>query len=203
MGLPKAILVEEEYLEFERSAEERHTYVDGEIFAMAGESGEHADITMNASRSLANQLDDGPCRVRTQNTKVRSGPSPRSRKRPAGLFSYPDIVVICDEPQYLDDYRDVLLNPIVIVETLSESTEAFDRGLKFARYQKYNPSLSDYILICQDRPQIDHYHREKDGSWKYTIHEGLDAIVTIAAIQCTLKAAEVYKRVKFDDEVDE
>jgi Uma2 family endonuclease len=197
MGLPKTMLTEDEYLAFERAAEERHIYVDGEVFAMAGESPEHGDVTGNTYASLHNQLEDSPCRVRVANTRVRSGPLPKSPKRPAGLYSYPDIVVICDEPKYLDDHRDVLINPKVIVETLSESTEAFDRGGKFARYQKYNPTLTDYILISQDRAQMEHYRREKDGSWKYTIHEGLKAVVKIESIKCRLKAVDVYKRIKF------
>jgi Uma2 family endonuclease len=198
MGLPKTILTENEYLAFERAAEERHIYVDGEIFAMAGESGAHSDIITNTVISLGNQLGDGPCRVRIKDTKVRSGPLPKSPKRPAGLYSYPDIVVICGEPEYLDDFQDVILNPKVIVETLSESTEAFDRGDKLRRYQKYNRSLTDYILISQDRPQIEQFRREKDGSWKYTIHEGMKGVVKIASIKCRLKAAEVYKRIKFE-----
>jgi Uma2 family endonuclease len=94
MGPPKSILTEDEYLKFERAAFERHQYVDGEIFAMAGESGRHGDITANVLASLHTQLADSPCRARTKDTKVRSGPMPRSPKRPAGLYSYPDIVVI-------------------------------------------------------------------------------------------------------------
>lgn len=203
MGLSRTILTEDEYLAFERNAEERHTYVDGEIFAMASESGEHADIVTNAVISLGNQLGDGPCRVRVKDTKVRSGPLPKSAKRPAGLYSYPDVVVICGEPEYLDDFHDVILNPKVIIEALSESTEAFDRGGKFTRYQRYNPTLTDYILVSQDRPQMEHYHREKDGSWKYTIHEGMKAVVKIATIQCRLKAVDIYKRIKFAVEADE
>jgi Uma2 family endonuclease len=197
MGLPKTILTEDEYLAFERAAEERHIYVDGEIFAMAGETGEHSDIVTNTAVTLANQLGDGPCRVRIKDTKVRSGPLPKSPRRPAGLYSYPDIVVICDEPEYLDDFHDVVLNPKVIVETLSESTEAFDRGDKLRRYHKYNPSLTDYILIRQDRPQIEQFRRTRDGSWKYTIYEGMRAVVKIDSIRCRLRAADVYKRVKF------
>lgn len=203
MGLPKPILTEDEYLKLERESEERHQYVDGEIFAMAGESGEHGDITANTAYLLMAQLRDGRCRVRIKDTKVRSGPMPRSAKRSAGLYSYPDIVVICDEPEYLDDFEDVILNPKVIVEALSESTEAFDRGIKFARYQKYNPTLTDYVLISQDRPQIEHYHREKDGKWTYEIHEGLRAIVKLESIKCRLKASEVYKRINFARGADE
>lgn len=202
MGLPKTIMTENEYLAFERAAEERHIYVDGEIFAMAGESGEHADIITNTVQSLANQLDDGPCRVRTGNSRVRSGPLPKSPRRPRGLYSYPDIFVICEEPKYLDEYQDVVLNPKVIVEILSESTEAFDRGGKFTRYQDYNPTLSDYILVSQDRPRIEHYHREKDGSWKYTRVDGLKAVLKIDSIKCKLKAADVYKRINFKADPD-
>lgn len=203
MGLAKPFLTEDEYLAFERAAEERHIYVDGEIFAMAGESGAHGDITANVLASLHAQLDEGPCRARVANTKVRSGPLPKSPKRRAGLYSYPDVVVICDEPKYLDDYQDVVLNPKVVVETLSQSTEAFGRGAKLLRYQKFNPTLTDYILVSQDRPQIEHFRREKDGSWKYTIHEGLKAVVKIESIKCRLKAADVYKRVKFAADADD
>ncbi len=203
MGLPKPLLTEDEYLKLERAAEERHQYVDGEIFAMAGESPVHGDITSNIHGSLYPQLVDTPCRMRIKDTKVRSGPMPRSPKRPAGLYSYPDIVVICDEPEYLDDFGDVVLNPKVIVEALSESTEAFDRGIKFARYQKYNPTLTDYVLVSQDRPQIEHFHREKDGKWTYQIHEGMKAVVKIESIKCRLKAAEVYKRIKFEARSDD
>jgi Uma2 family endonuclease len=197
MGLPQAVLTEDEYLKFERAAFERHQYVDGEIFAMAGESGEHADITANTIASLVHQLGDGPCRARVGNTKVRSGPLPKSPKRPAGLYSYPDIVVICDEPEYLDEFQDVVLNPKVIIETLSQSTEAFDRGTKFTRYQQFNPTLTDYVLVSQDQPQIEHYHREKNGKWTYECHQGLKAVVKLASIQCRLRAMQIYRRVKF------
>jgi Uma2 family endonuclease len=200
MGLPKPNLTEDEYLAFERAAEERHIYVDGQVFAMAGEPDEHGDITVNVVAMLHSQLRGTPCRARTKDTKVRSGPLPRNTKRPGGLYSYPDVLVIWGEPQYLDQRLDVLLNPKVIVEALSESTEAFDRGLKFARYQKYNPSLADYVLVSQDRPQIEHFHREQDGSWNYKIHEGLKAIVKLPSIRCRLKAADVYERIKFDAE---
>jgi Uma2 family endonuclease len=202
MGLPKTILTEDEYLAFERAAEERHIYFDGEVFAMADESGEHSDIITNTAYSLVGQLGDGPCRVRIKDTKVRSGPLPKSPRRRAGLYSYPEIVVICYEPKYLDDHQDVILNPKVIVEALSRSTEAFDRGDKFNRYQKYNPTLTDYVLISQDRPQIEHFCRDKDGSWKYKCYEGMKAVVKIDSIKCRLKAVDVYKRVKFVD-IDE
>jgi Uma2 family endonuclease len=197
MGLPRSILTEDEYLAFERDAEVRHVFVDGEIFAMAGESPEHGDISANTLASIVLQLGDGACRARVKDTKVRSGPLPKSSKRPAGLYSYPDIVVICDEPKYLDEHRDVLLNPRAIVEVLSESTEAFDRGVKFTRSPQYNPTLTDYVLIRQDQPQIEHFHREAGGAWTYRCHLGLKATVKILSIKCRLKAAVVYRHVKF------
>jgi len=197
MGLPKPILTESEYLKLERAAQERHLYVDGEIFAMAGESPEHGDITSNTLIALGIQLGDGPCRARVANTRVRSGPLPRSPRRSAGLYSYPDIVVICGEPRYLDQLQDVVLNPKAIFETLSESTEAFDRGAKFDRYQEYNPTLTDYVLISQDEPKIEHYQREKNGKWTYECHRGLKEVVNLPSIKCRLKASEVYRRIKF------
>jgi Uma2 family endonuclease len=199
MGLPKTILTEDQYLALERESQERHIYVDGEIFAMAGESGPHADITGNIYASLHTQLRGTPCRARTKDTKVRSGPMPKNGKRSASLYSYPDIVVICGEPEYLDAFQDVILNPKVIVEALSESTEAFDRGPKFRGFRKYNPSLTDFVLVSQDRPQIEHFHREKDGRWSYVVFEGLEAVFKLSSIRCRLKAAEVYERIKFDN----
>jgi Uma2 family endonuclease len=203
MGLPKTKLTEDEYLKFERESTDRHQYLDGETFAMAGASPEHNDITTNVVVSLGNQLGDGPCRVWDKDVRVRSGPLPKSPKRPAGLYSYPDIVVICGEPKFLDEHKDVLLNPSALIEVLSESTEEFDRGIKLARYQRYNPTLTDLVLISQDVPQIEHYHREQDGTWTYRICEGLKAILKLPSIKCRLRAAEVYRRVKFKKDADD
>jgi Uma2 family endonuclease len=122
---------------------------------------------------------------------------PSSRKRPSGLYSYPDVFVICDEPKYLDEFKDVVLNPTAIFEVLSESTEAFDRGLKFLRYQQFNPTLTDYVLVSQDEPRIEHYHRERNGKWTYEIHEGVKTVLKLASIKCRLKVSDVYRRVKF------
>ena len=197
MGLPQLIVDEDDFLKFERSARERHQFVDGDIFAMAGESWEHGIISVNIVRSLGNQLNDSPCKVQVKDLKVRSGPLPKAAKRPTGLYSYPDIVVVCDEPKFLDEHRDVLVNPSVIVEILSSETEAFDRGKKFTGLQQYNSSLTDYVLVSQERPQIEHFHREKNGTWTYQCHEGMKANVKLAKIKCRLKAVDVYKGIKF------
>lgn len=202
MGLTKAkpLFTVDEYLVLERRTEERHEYVDGQIYAMASESGEHGDITVNLVASVGNQLKGTPCRARTIATKVRSGPDPRGRQAASGMYSYPDVVVVCGEPEYHDAYTDVILNPTAMIEVLSPSTEAFDRGEKFSRYQIWNPTLSDYVLVSQDRPQIEHYHREKDGHWSYQLYTGLDAEVAIPSIHCTLRLADVYDRIRFAED---
>src|SRR5207245_1493978 len=155
----------DDYLTMERQAKERHIYLDGEIFAMAGESPAHGDISANLLASVVMQLKRTPCRARTKDTKVRSGLAPMSGHGTKGLFSYPDIVVICGEVEYHDAHKDIILNPKAILEILSPTTEAFDRGEKFTRLQLCNPTLTDYILVSQERPQIEHYHRQADGEW--------------------------------------
>lgn len=187
----------DEYLAMERATEERHIYLDGEIIAMAGESDEHGDIGINVVTSLATQLKGKPCRVRSQQAKIRSGPVPLPGSSKKGFFSYPDILVICGEIEHHDAHRDVILNPKVIIEILSDSTEAFDRGGKFERYQKYNPTLSDYILISQDQPQVEHYRRKTNGEWSYRMYSGLKATVGIMSIRCKLRLKDIYDRVKF------
>lgn len=181
----------------ERAAEERHEYIDGQIYAMAGESAEHADITVNLVASLVNQLKGSSCRVRSKDTKVRSGPDPKPRHGSSGLFSYPDLVVICGEPLYHDAVADVVLNPTAIIEVLSPATESFDRGEKFKRYQLWNKSLKDYLLVSQDCPQIEHYEKQGQESWIYNRTEGLEASVVIQSINCKLTLLDVYDRISF------
>ena len=190
----------DDYLAIERESKERHIYLDGEIYAMAGESPAHGDISTNTLGLLYSQLKGTPCRARTKDTKVRSGRIPMSGKGTSGLFSYPDILVVCGEPEYHDAFKDVILNPTTIVEVLSESTEAFDRGEKFRRYRKWNPTLRDYILVSQDKPQIEHYERQPNGRWSFDSHEGLESEVVIASIRCVLKLADVYDRIVFAEE---
>lgn len=187
----------EEYLKRERAAEERHEYLDGSIYQMAGESGAHADICANLSASLHAQLRNTACRGRIANTKVRSGPAPFSPRSSKGLFSYPDFLVVCDPIQYHDEFRDIVTNPVVIFEVLSPSTEEFDRDIKFERYDRWNPSLQDYLLVAQNVPKIEHYTRQSDGSWRYRVYRGLTASFTIESIKCGLSLVEVYERIEF------
>jgi Uma2 family endonuclease len=188
---------EEEYLAIERSSEERHEYIDGRIFAMAGESDQHGEICVNLIGELRSQLKGKPCRARAQNTKVRSGPEPKPSQNPEGFYSYPDALVVCGERKFHDKYRDVLLNPNVIIEVLSKSTEAFDRGEKFIRYRTWLPTLTDYILVSQDKPMIEHYRRRPNDEWILSTLDALDDTLRIESIGCLLKLSDVYDGVQF------
>ncbi len=202
MSLPRSHITysAEEYLALEREAEERHEYLDGEIYAMAGESPEHGAICMNLSRIVSTQLMGTRCQAFSKDMKIRSGPTPKVSYRPKGLYSYPDLVVVCGELKFHDDHRDVLLNPTVIIEVLSPSTEAFDRGEKWARYQTWLPELSDYLLVSQSRPQCDHFHRQAGDEWIYSLASDLEGRVRLDSINCELPLADVYDRIVFPDE---
>jgi len=193
----------EEYLAWERETDERQEYLDGQIYAMAGESADHGTICVNLIRVVSTQLLGKSCRAFTKDMKVRSGPAPSRRQPPKGLFSYPDLMVVCGEMQFHDEYRDVLLNPTVLIEVLSPSTEAFDRGEKWARYQTWLPSLTDYLLVSQSKPLIEHFLRQRNGSWLYFPVNGLDGRLHLPSIDCTLPLAEVYDRIAFPAEVPE
>ena len=187
----------EEYLAFERASDERHEYLDGVIYAMAGESPNHGTICVNLTASLVPQLRGSPCHVFSKDTKVLFGPMPRTRGSRQGLFAYPDLVVVCGTMQFHDAAQDVLLNPTVIIEVLSPSTEGFDRGEKFQRYRHWLPTLTDYVLVAQDRPVIDHYHRGDEALWTLQTLEGLEARLHLENIACTVPLAEVYERIVF------
>jgi len=193
----------EEYLTLERESEERHEYLDGYVYAMAGESPEHRDICSNLVSILHLQLRGTPCRVWTKDTKVRSGPEPRSRRATKGLFSYPDLVVVCGAPQFHDAYRDVLLNRTVIMEVLSPSTEAFDRGEKFWCYRTWLPALSNYLFVSQGLPLIEHYLRQANDTWNLSTVSTMEASLYLATIDCTLRLSEVYDRINFPSAVSE
>jgi len=193
----------EEYLAFEREAEERHEYLDGQIYAMAGESPEHGAICTNIGGQLYNQLRGKPCQVFSKDMKVRSGPAPKSRRETKGFFSYPDLLVVCGEMKFHDQYRDVLLNPTVLIEVLSPATEAFDRGDKWERYQTWLPSLAEYLLVAQVRPVIEHYQRQAGGHWLYRRVSGLESSLRLDSIECELRLIEVYDRITFPVEQGE
>ncbi len=204
MGLPKTKpgpMTEAEYLEFERAAvDEKHIYVDGEIFAMAGENFRHGDISSNLAGIVNGQLRGRDCRAYVKDMKVRSGPTAPARRNTRGMYSYPDLVIVCGSPESRDGREDVLANPKVIIEVLSPSTELFDRNTKFDRYQTYNPTLTDYILVAQDRACVDHYTRIDGETWTYRRVLGLRGRLVIDSIGVTLKLSDVYDRIEFDKE---
>lgn len=187
----------EEYLEFERASETKHEFFDGEIRRMAGESGEHADISSNLIRLLGNSLYETNCRVRAKDTKVRSGFMPPKSSLKKGMVSYLDLVVICGEPEYHDKHRDVVLNPRVIIEVLSDSTAEFDRTDKFHRYQICNPTLTEYVLVSQDKCLVEHFIKQTDGTWKYFYFNTLTSQLTIDSINCALRLADIFYLIKF------
>jgi Uma2 family endonuclease len=193
----------DEYLKLERSSDERHEYLDGHIYLMAGESLEHGDICMNLSREVSAHLKGTPCRALSKDSKVRSGPDPKLKNRKKGLYSFPDLLVVCGEPVWHDEHQDVLLNPRVIIEVLSKTTAEFDRGEKFQRYPTWNPTLTDYVLVSQDRPLLEHFSRRETGDWLYTRVNQLSGCLRIESIGCTLSLSEVYDRVTFPDDQTE
>jgi len=183
---PKAQFAPEEYLEMERKAAYKSEYHDGEIFAMAGASESHISIVGNLMYLLVGQFKGRDCKAYSNDMKVRVTAT--------GLFTYPDVVILCGEPLFNDQNRDVLMNPGVIIEVLSDSTEAYDRGKKFEHYRSIE-SLSDYLLVAQDRPDIEHLVRQADQKWLYSASKGIDARVEIPAINCVLLLADVYDKV--------
>lgn len=187
----------EEYLASERAAEVRHEYLDGEIFEMAGESLAHGRICTNIVVALGTQVRGGRCEVLSKDMKIRGGWLPSPRRVMKGLFSYPDVVIVCGQPQFHDEYKDILLNPTVIIEVLSDATEKFDRGEKFRRYREHTPSLTDYVLVAQYMPFIDHFRKRGDAPW--TLHTATDIAdeLRIDTIDCAVPLAEVYDRVEF------
>ena len=186
LSLPSYYVSPEEYLTIERNAEFKSEYVDGVIYAMAGGSERHNLIAANIIIALGVQLRDRPCRVYPSDLKVRV---PNSNR-----FFYPDVSVICGETQFADEERDVILNPILVVEVLSESTEAFDRGKKFSSYQQI-ASLQEYLLVAQDEFVVEHYLRQEDG-WLYTKASGLDADLALPALNCHIALSDIYNKVE-------
>ena len=178
----------EEYLEFERTADVRHEYFDGEIYEMAGESLAHSQICANILGEMRQALKGTKCQALSPNMKIRA--------ETHGLFAYPDLSIVCGDPEFHDQMRDVLLNPKVIVEVLSPSTQRYDQTKKFFRYRKEIPSLTDYVLIYQDIAFIEHHEKMLDGNWTFNVFEGLEGGFTLRSIECEIPMAEIYDRVE-------
>ena len=187
----KHFITSEEYLEFERAAPEKHEYFDGEIFDMAGTSIQHSTISTNIVASLHSQFKGRPCRVMQSDMRVHV-PS-------TGLYTYPDIVVVCGKVRLSDDsYLDTLLNPDVIFEILSPSTADYDKGAKFEHYREIE-SLKQYVLVWQDKNRVARHTRQDDGSWLLNDFIGDDAEVTFSSIDCSLSMEDIYDKVDFSE----
>lgn len=187
---PARRLTVEEYLARERQAESKSEYFNGQIFAMAGASEAHNLIVANVLASLVSMLKGRSCKAYASDMRVRVSAT--------GLYTYPDISVVCGQARFEDDVQDTLLNPTVIIEVLSPSTESYDRGVKFEHYRTLE-SLSDYLLIAQDRAMVEHYTRQPDNRWLLSTYKGLEATVAIPSIACELALADIYDKVEWPD----
>jgi len=185
--LSKSYLTEEQYLEIERKAEFKSEYYQGEMFAMSGAQMPHILITGNAFAELRQQLRRRPCTVYSSELRVCV--------TAAGLYTYPDVVVVCGEPKLLDSAFDTLLNPTVIIEVLSKSTEAYERGKKFELYSSLE-SLSEYLLISSDRVRAELFTRRPEG-WLLTAKSNLEDSIDLKSVECQLLLADLYEKVEF------
>jgi Uma2 family endonuclease len=183
----------EEYLKAEELSAERHEYHDGEVLMMAGGTYRHSVVITNSLVGIQGRLKGKPCRASEANTRVVS--------IHARSYVYPDITVVCGEPQFdpADKKQSTITNPTLVVEVVSESTEAYDRGDKFSRYREC-VSLKQYVLISTTRPEVETYLRRDDGTWVFSAFSGLDAVVTLSAIGVDLPLSEVYDGVTFADD---
>ncbi len=181
-------LTPNDYLATERASDLRHEYVVGQVFAMAGGSSNHSLIAMNLAVAIGRQLVGSTCRLYTSDLKVGVVES--------DLYSYPDLSGLCGTPRFLDEKKDVLVNPSLIVEVLSPSTEAYDRGAKFAHYRQM-PSMREYVLVSQDEMRIEIFTAGEDGSWTFREYREPEAEVPLVAVSVRLRLCDAYRLVEF------
>ena len=189
--IPKTKLTPEEYLKFERKSEERHEYFNGEIFAMSGAKRNHNKITTNLNGLVWQHLKGKNCENYSSDMRVFVPET--------GLYTYSDLVVVCGEPEFKDNVFDTLLNPILLIEVLSDSTEGYDRGKKFQHYRSVE-SLQEYVLVAQDEARIEKYVKRGDRFGLLSEAVGLDAEIEFASIECRIALREVYEKIEFSDE---
>lgn len=177
-----------EYLAREEKADRRSEFFDGDVFAMAGASREHNAITRNLTAELHMRLRDGPCQVFVADQRVKVSRT--------GLYTYPDVLVVCGTPEYAPESRNTLTNPRVVIEVLSDDTERYDRTTKFRHYKKL-PSVMEYVLVSQTEPLVERFVRADDGRWPQDDVVGLDAVLALATVPAEVPMAEVYRGVEF------
>ncbi len=185
--VPKKSFTLEEYLELERRAEYKSEYFNGEIFAMAGASPRHVLIVTNVVSEIRSQLKNRPCTVYSSDLRVCVSQT--------GLFTYPDVVGVCNTPTFYDDLNDTLTNPLLIVEVLSKSTKDYDRGEKFEQYRTIE-SFKEYLLIAQDKYHVEQYVRQSNNTWVFSETNRIEDTIQLASIGCTLALNEVYDKVE-------
>jgi len=188
-ALPEKYMSLEEYFQFEETSDIKHEYYQGMVFAMAGASENHNLIAMAVGITLGVQLDDKPCRPYPADFRLKI--------ESANVYTYPDLSVICGETRLADGRRDTFVNPTVLIEVLSDSTEAYDRAKKSEFYRTI-PSLQEYLLIAQDRPHVERYRRQ-GHDWLLSEYSSLDDEVTLDSIGCILSLAAIYRRVRFGE----
>jgi Uma2 family endonuclease len=181
-------LTEADYLEIERAAEFKSEFYDGEIFAMAGGTLRHSLIATNLAREFGNRLKGGHCVPFNSDLRVKIVAT--------GLFTYPDLSVICGPAEFVPGTDDTVINPTVLVEVLSDSTEAYDRGKKFEHYRQLE-SLREYLLVNQKDPRIEQFLRQPDGRWLLNEVAGLDGTLGVPSLQITISLAEVFAQLTF------
>ena len=181
----------EQYLQAERSAVGvKSEYYEGYVYAMAGASFAHGVITGNLVRALGNKTASRGC--------VAIPNDLRTRVAYRGLYTYPDVVVICGKPEFIDGQQDTLTNPTLLIEVLSPSTEAYDRGFKSSQYRKIE-SLREYALVSQNEPRVEIYQRRENQQWLISEVAGLDAGVHLESVDCDLSLREVYQNIAFEE----
>jgi len=186
---PKTKLTLEEYLAIDRQSEHKNEYFQGEVFAMTGASRRHNLISVNIASSLNAQLADRECEVYVSDMRVKVSNT--------GLYTYPDVVVVCGVPQFEDNQVDTLLNPVVVIEVLSKSTEGYDRGDKFEHYRTIE-SLSEVVLVAQDKYHMEQYVRQADNHWLLSETKKPEDTIKLSSINCELSLRSIYRKVVVD-----
>lgn len=185
----KSYVSPQEYLRLERQAEYKSEYLNGEIFAMSGASRKHNLLTVNFGIGLGQQLKGKGCEVYISDMRVKV--------RDTGLYTYPEVVVVCGGPEFEDEHVDTLLNPTLLVEVLSPSTERYDRIAKTSYYRTLD-SLKEHLLVSQDEIRVEQYVKQADGTWLMIEHRSLDSNVELQSIGCSLGLRDIYDKVQID-----
>lgn len=192
MSAQPNFLTPAEYLERERRAEFKSEYFQGEMFAMAGASRRHGLITTNLIREISQQLKGKPCEVYSSDLRLRV--------TAAGLYTYPDVIVACGDIQFADDQKDTILNPVLLIEVLSESTRDYDRGRKF-QYYRTLPSLVEYLTVAQDEPHVEQYTRQNGGQWLLQEFSEMSETIRLVSFPGVLPLTEIYDKVEWTGSV--